>query len=140
MGTVAGKFRVAPIASPWSEGFWAALQGHRLAIQSCATCGRLEHPPTVCCPGCGSFERAWTPVSGGGTLYSYIVCHHATHPTLNDLVPYNVALIDLDEGVRIVSSIVTDDEKSLTGSMGKRVRVEYVDGVDCVLPVFRIVN
>jgi uncharacterized OB-fold protein len=143
MGAVAGKFPVVPVASPWSEGFWAALRDHQLAIQSCASCGRLEHPPTVCCPACGSFERAWPPVSGLGTVYSYIICHHSTHPALNGLVPYNVALIDLDEGVRIVSSIVSDDDddtRALKGAIGKRVRVQYVDGSDCVLPVFRLIE
>jgi uncharacterized protein len=143
MGSVAGKFPVQPIPTPWSEGYWSALSNHQLAIQACAACGRLEHPPTVCCPDCGSFERTWQPVSGLGTVYSYIICHHSTHRALNDLVPYNVATIDLDEGVRMVSSIVSDnddDARSLNGAIGRRVRVDYVDGLDCVLPVFRFIS
>ena len=116
MGTVAGKFPVVPVASPWSEGFWAALRDHQLSIQSCASCGRLEHPPTVCCPSCGSFERSWTPASGLGTVYSYIICQHSTHPALDGLIPYNVALIDLDEGDRAVSLARLEEQETEGGA------------------------
>lgn len=139
-GTVAGKLRVAPMPMPWAEGFWEGLKAHRLSIQACTKCGLLQHPPTVCCPACGSFEHEWKPMSGLGTVYSYIVCHHAAHRALNDLVPYNVATIDLDEGVRVVSAIVTGDGETLDGAIGKRVKVDYVDGPDAVLPIFRFIR
>lgn len=139
MGTAVGKFPVVPVPSPWSEGFWLALKDHQLAIQSCEDCGLLEHPPTVCCPDCGSFSRIWKPVAGTGVVYSYIVCHHPTHPALADVVPYNVAAIDLDEGVRIVSSIILETgHEDLRDCIGKRVKVEYLDTDGYVLPVFRI--
>ena len=58
------------------------------------------------CPGCRSKELGWKKVSGLGTVYSYTVTHQAIHPSLRGRVPWTVIMVDLDEGVRMISHIV----------------------------------
>lgn len=139
-GTVAGKFPVRPLPSPWSAGFWESLAGKTLSIQGCADCGRLEHPPTVSCPSCGSLNREWRPVSGHGTIHSYTICAHAVHPALESLIPYNVIIVDLDEGGRIVSSLVSDTEPPTGEWIDARVQVDFVETDEIILPVFRLLE
>jgi uncharacterized OB-fold protein len=83
--------------------FWDGLKEHRLLIQTCASCGKLRHPPAPACSVCHSLEWTTTESSGRGTLYSFTIHHH---PPLGGMTaPFLVALIALEEGVRIVSNI-----------------------------------
>jgi uncharacterized protein len=100
-----------PFAEPTSltEGFWAAASRHELVVQRCVRCALLRHYPQPMCPGCRSMEWVWVQVSGRGTIYTFTVTYQAFHTAWAGEVPYVVATIELEEGVRLVSDIAVDD-------------------------------
>jgi uncharacterized OB-fold protein len=95
--------RVAPSTSPDTAFFWDGLREHRLLIQRCAGCGALRQPPRPMCPECNSL--AWDTIesSGRGTVYAYVMPQHPRFPMFE--YPYIVALVELAEGVRLVSNL-----------------------------------
>jgi uncharacterized OB-fold protein len=117
---------IKPVTTSWSEEFWRFAQEGELRIQECSTCEVLQHPPLPMCAKCGSKELRWAPVAGVGTVFAATRVNHSVHWLLNDKIPYTVVLVDLDEGVRVVSML--DDESgdvepsSLAGS---RARVAF---------------
>lgn len=95
-----------PIPSVISEPHWAACREHRLMVQRCQHCGAYYFPPSIICPECLSRQVEWTQVSGRGRVFSFIVFHRVYHPGFKEDVPYTVALIELEEGARILSNVV----------------------------------
>lgn len=132
-----GVRRPAPVLTDDNAGYWEALKDRELRIQGCADCGKLRHPPRPMCPHCGSLNKNMVPVSGRGTVYSYAILHHPQAPAFD--YPVLAALIDLDEGVRIVSNLVGVDKDDIR--IGMPVQVEFADAKDgWVIPVFRPVS
>ena len=86
-----------PTPDPESAPFWAATRRHVLTVQRCDGCGTWRFPPRPVCPRCGSVAATWTPTTGLGTLISWTVIHHVTHPAFAAQVPYPVLLVQLDE-------------------------------------------
>jgi hypothetical protein len=76
-----------------------------LAFQACRACGRLQHPPRLACPACGSEDLGWRESSGRGRIYTWTVTHQAFHPAFAGEVPYAIAVTELEEGVRLVSGV-----------------------------------
>lgn len=97
-----------PQPTPDDREYWQYIRERELRIQRCADCGRFRHPPMPCCPSCRSEAVAWVPVSGRGEVFSYTIVHYAPHPALKDAVPFNVAVVLLEDAgdVRIVSNVV----------------------------------
>lgn len=89
-----------------SESAAALLEG-RLLLQRCA-CGELRLPPRAACPKCLATDWTWHAAEGSGRLYSWVVYHVAFHPDFRERLPYNVALVELDEGPRLITNIVDD--------------------------------
>ncbi len=98
------RMRPAPLRTEDNEGYWLAAAEGRLAIQQCCSCTRFHHPPRPMCPDCHSVDLQWTDVAGTGTVYSYALLHHPQHPAFSYPVP--AVLVDLDEGVRVLSNLV----------------------------------
>ena len=98
-----------PLVEPLTEPFWAAAREHRLVIQRCTSCGTFRHLPHVLCGTCQSPAHEWVESAGRGTVYTYIVVVHPVHPAAAAVVPYNVAVVQLDDcGGVLVPSIVVD--------------------------------
>lgn len=117
-----------------SAVFWDAAAEHRLVAQRCTGCGVLRHPPRPMCPHCQSLDFGVAELSGRGTLYSYAVLHHPQHPAFE--YPVLAALVDLDEGIRLVSNIVDIDAADI--EIGMRLEVTFVPTAeDRTVPVFR---
>jgi len=127
--------RPRPQPTEWSEGFWRACREGRLAIQRCDACGRLRHYPQPLCPHCRSSAASWQPVSGRGVVYSYAICHRAFHPAFAVEVPYVVATIELDEGVRMVADLRGVAPDAVRIGMPVRVCFERLDD-EIALPRF----
>ena len=89
--------RAVPVPDRDSAPYWAALADGRLEIQHCRDCGHWTWPARAICSGCHGENLAWEPVSGGGTVHSWIVTHQIYAPDFVDLVPYTVVLVRLDE-------------------------------------------
>jgi uncharacterized protein len=126
--------RQAPIVTDDSAVFWDAAAEGRLVAQRCGTCGKLRHPPRPMCPECHALDVEAVELSGRGTLYSYAVLHHPQHPAFE--YPVLAALVDLDEGVRLVSNLVEVEPADV--AIGMRLQATFVPTTDDrAVPVFR---
>jgi uncharacterized protein len=126
--------RPAPILTDDNDVFWAEAAAGRLVAQRCGDCGRLRHPPRPMCPYCQSLAVEIAALSGLGALYSFAVLHHPQHPAFD--YPVVAALVDLDEGIRLVSNVtdVATDELRI----GMRLSVHFAPASDgASVPVFR---
>jgi uncharacterized protein len=128
-----------PLASEDSAEFWEGTKRGELLVQRCVDCGHLRFPPAAICARCWSLESTWQRTSGGGRIYTFIVVHRPQHPAFFEDVPYNVAIVELDEGPRLHTRIVGTPNEELT--IGLRVAVAFakVDD-DVTLPYFEVVN
>src|SRR5690606_4636248 len=90
-----------PAISEDTEFFWNGVRDGELRVQQCSECSALSHPPKPICSACGSFELGHLAVSGAGTVYSHVTFHKPPSPGFDE--PYNVSVIELAEGVRLVS-------------------------------------
>jgi uncharacterized OB-fold protein/acyl dehydratase len=95
--------------------FWEGLEQGRLLIQRCVSCGRLRHPPGPMCPWCQSLEWNALEASGRGTVYSYVVAHHPPVPPFE--YPNLIALVELEEGTRLISNLVGADRDDVEVGM-----------------------
>ena len=96
---------IRPSADALDEPFWRSIGEGKLRLQRCAKCGCFRHPPQPICARCASFEDEWVEASGEATLYSFTIVHHPVHPAVETWVPYATGLVELAEGVRMVSLI-----------------------------------
>jgi len=126
--------RPAPIVTEDSAAFWDAADEGRLVAQRCAKCGRLRHPPRPMCPECRSLDVEMVTLSGRGTVYSYAILHHPRHPAFE--YPVLAALVDLEEGIRLVSNLVGVARAEIRIGMPVEVEFAATDGGHRV-PVFR---
>lgn len=113
---------------PPSEGLageyfsWHAVGEFRL--QRCRVCRRWLHPPNVCCPDCASFELDWEIASGRGHVYTWTVTHYPFHPAFAGDIPYVTAVVETDEGPRVLSSLFGFSSSKLT--MGLPVQATFI--------------
>jgi uncharacterized OB-fold protein len=101
--------RQEPPISAVSQPFWDATRSKRLVIQHCTACDRAVWFPRVACPHCLSQELEWRESQGSGTIYAVSVQYRPGNAQMRDRVPYAVVLIDMAEGVRIMSNVVGCD-------------------------------
>jgi len=97
--------RFTPSPSGFSADFYAHCARGELRFQRCSGCRGWRHPPRVTCPKCGSEAWAWERSSGRGVLFSWTVTHQALAPGFAEDVPYAVAVVEMEEGVRLVSAL-----------------------------------
>jgi len=123
-----------------SRPYWEGLAQGELRIQRCRTCAKAVFYPRGICPHCYSDQLEWIVASGKGTIYTYTVAHQALGAFAED-VPFVVALVELEEGVRMMSRIVDALARSVT--IGAAVQVTFEKGTgeeDLTLPYFRLVE
>ena len=113
--------------------FWEGVDRGDLLIQRCASCGRLRHPPRPMCPYCQSLEWDTVRSSGRGEVYSYVVPHHPQVPAFD--YPYVVAVVELEEGTRLISNIIDIDPADVHIGLPVEVRFVAVDD-ELTLPLF----
>ena len=136
-----------PVVSRDTKFFWEGMSAGELRIQRCADCGTLRHPPGPMCPACGGFRGVVPPgqqgggfpggyvvAAGTGTVFSYVVHHHP--PVPGKRLPLVIALVELDEGVRVLGEMteIRPDQVRI----GMPVQIEYlrIDD-DLTLPAWR---
>ena len=101
--------RQEPPISAVSEPFWDATRSKRLVIQHCTACDRAVWFPRVACPHCFSQDLVWTESKGEGTIYAVSVQYRPGNAQMRERVPYAVVLVDLAEGVRMMSNVIGCD-------------------------------
>lgn len=129
-----GRPRPRPARSRDNAFFWEGVDERRLLIQRCDGCGRLRHPPGPMCPDCHGFDWEAQEASGRGRVYSFVVAHHPPIPPFD--YPNLIALVELEEGTRIVSNLVGVSPADVAIDMPVEVVFTQVDP-DLVLPLFR---
>ncbi|KUF15936.1 hypothetical protein AT728_13340 [Streptomyces silvensis] len=130
----AGSRRPRPVINRDNAGFWDGVARHELLIQRCTACARLRFPWLPGCNGCGAPEWDTVAAGGDGTVFSYVVLHHPPFPAFDP--PYAVVLVELAEGVRIISELVGVAHGEVRIGMPVRLDFRRVDE-EWELPVFR---
>jgi uncharacterized OB-fold protein len=140
------ELRPRPVVNRDNAGFWEGVARHELLIQRCTGCGTLRFPWLPGCNSCGSPDWDTVEASGEGTVYSYVVMHHPPFPafTASDHAaaaagPFAVGLIELAEGVRIISNVVGVPYDKVRVGMPVRLCFRQYDD-ELVLPVFQEVT
>jgi uncharacterized OB-fold protein len=95
-----------PVIDAVTQPFWDAAAQGRLVVQACEVCGHRQLPAAVTCAECGGRALGWVDVSGRGVVHTFTVLHRAYHPAFADELPYNVSIIELDEGPLLLSNVV----------------------------------
>lgn len=115
--------KTVPIMALNDVPMWESIEEGALKLQVCCDCGHCRYPPAPICPDCLSMEDEWRPVSGTGTVMSWVVFHRKYFDDFPP--PYNAVAVRLDEGPIIVTNLTGPlPEGSL---IGRKVRLEYVD-------------
>lgn len=125
-----------PPPTPTAETlpFWQAARRGELLLQRCAECSRWVFYPRALCPHCWSDRLDWAAASARGTVRSFTVVHKPGHPAWAVAAPYTVAVIDLDEGPRMLSALVGIEPAE--ARVGLAVRARFVEVGDWTLPFF----
>ena len=113
-----------------TAAFWSAAEKRQLVVQRCGACDAFQFYPRPFCLACDAEQLDWVPAAGVGTVYAVTTVHMRVDPALEP--PYVVAVVELDEGPRLVTNLVGDP-----AGIGERVRVAWRerDG-EPPLPVF----
>lgn len=119
---------------PDSAAFWAATTSHELRYQQCRRCGRVVFFTRAVCPQCGCGDLELKLSQGTGTIYSFTVVRRDGQPFFRERTPYVYALVDLDEGFRIASEIVTPDVSRV--AISDRVQLTWEDHDEVSIPLF----
>ncbi len=126
--------RALPQPTPETEHFWEGTRVHELRLQRCDECDHVYFPPRPFCPQCSSRNVSVFRASGRGTLASYVI-NERPHPSFEG--PYSIALVDLEEGPRMMSNIVgcSQTPEALVLDMPLQVMFE-VQNDEITLPMF----
>lgn len=124
-----------PQTQPWSEKFWEGSKEGKLLIQSCKECDSRIFYPRKFCPECWSADLDWVEASGRGTVFTFSTAYDMVEPKFMDELPYTLAYVDLEEGVRLMTRIVDCKPEDITFGMAVEVVFHERDGF--FLPYFR---
>ena len=127
--------RPEPVPLPESLPFWQAARTHKLALPRCRACRQFWFPPSCLCPHCQATIYTWEQVSGRGRVHSFVVVHRASDPAFAAAVPYVPAVVELEEGPRLLSDIVVAKAGRLYCGMPVSVLFEDISA-DFSLPRF----
>lgn len=136
MEYVPGIPLLRPYIDPDNQGFWEGVKQHRLVFQKCKDCGLFVNRPRPMCPRCLSTEKEWVPSEGKGKVYAAVtfVYANAAYPGIK--VPYAVVVVELMEGVRMISNMYDVAPEDV--QIGMPVEVVFDDlADDLTLPKFR---
>ena len=128
-----------PVADLETAPYWEGTKHGKLLIKSCRSCKNAYFYPRNHCPRCWSTDTEWMEASGRGTVYTFTVVYQNDLPPFRDRLPYVVAIVELDEGVRMTSNIEGIDPEQVVCGMPVQVafREEPRGDETIALPVFR---
>ncbi len=131
-----GTSRPVPIPDEISDPFFSGAREGRLMLQQCLDCGAWSWPVRERCPHCFAAKLEWRAASGKGILYTYTIMHQVMHPGFASIAPYNIAQVDLAEGVRVTSNVIGVGNDALRVGMALEAVFEDV-GEGVSIPKFR---
>jgi uncharacterized OB-fold protein/acyl dehydratase len=133
-GGPGGDFVMRPVFSPDTAFFWEGTRQGELRIQQCDDCGALRHPPGPMCVRCGSPSPKYIVASGAGEVFSYVVHHHP--PVPGKTLPLVIALVQLEEGVRLLAEMPDISPDRVSIGMPVQIGFMRIDD-ELSLPVWR---
>jgi len=125
-----------PVLTALNRPYFEATKRGELRLQTCSQCGHVRFPESTHCPRCLSPEAVWTIMSGRGRVWSFIVMHQKYFRSFASDLPYNCALVQLEEGPLMMSTIVDTPAASIHCDMPVTVVFEQATE-DITLPKFR---
>ena len=126
--------RPLPMPSPLEQPYFDGCRDGELRLQTCNNCHQAQFYPRVLCCHCGHHDLSWQPSSGLGVVASFTVARRAVSPAFD--APYVIALVDLEDGVRLMSHVVDVDPETVTVGLPVIVAFETWSE-DLTLPVFK---
>jgi uncharacterized OB-fold protein len=126
-----------PVVSDVNRGFWEGTAAGELRAQRCSR-GHLRLPPAPWCPFCLVDESEWVTLSGRAIVLSRLIFHQAYHPAWKDRLPYNVVLVQLEEGPRMISNVTPLSSQDF--AVGDALEAVFEPEGDIVIPRFRRVG
>ncbi|HEU0003097.1 MAG TPA: Zn-ribbon domain-containing OB-fold protein [Ktedonobacteraceae bacterium] len=127
-----------PVVTGESRPFWEGCKRGILLLQYCETCQHYQFYPRLYCMQCGADTLSWKQASGRGVIYSYTIIRQNKSPEFMHETPYNVAIIQLEEGPRLMSNIVDADPGALQADLPVTVVFDAVSETISV-PRFRLI-
>jgi uncharacterized OB-fold protein len=118
-----------PIADGLTQPYWDAAADGRLLVQRCSACERYQWYPRAHCVVCGAADPAFVEAKGTGRLHTFTVLQKTPNPEFQGDLPYVLAIVELDEGVRVSANVVGVDHAALRCEMP--LQVTFVDGLPC---------
>jgi uncharacterized OB-fold protein len=133
---VAGPRFDIPTPDIETQAFWDGCREGRFLIRHCNACGEDHFYPRPFCPKCWSDDVEWKAATGRGTLYTYSIVHQNDLPPFNERVPYVAAVVELDEGPRVMTNVEGTPFEDLR--VGMPVRVDFKPlGDEITIAIFR---
>ncbi|MGW1027412.1 Zn-ribbon domain-containing OB-fold protein [Streptomyces sp. NPDC002577] len=136
-GTSAAARFDLPEPDAFTRRYWDAAADGQLLLRRCRACGLAHHYPREFCPHCWSEDADWEQASGRATLYTWSVVHRNDLPPFGTRTPYVAAVVDLEEGPRMMTEVVDYEEGALRIGMRLEAAFRAVAGEDFTVPVFR---
>ncbi|SVB39977.1 uncharacterized protein METZ01_LOCUS192831 [marine metagenome] len=130
-----------PVPQGESDYYWEKAKAHELWLRNCGDCDQAYFYPRDICPHCFSRNTSWIQASGKGTLHTFAIVHRAPTPAFRDDAPFVVAMVDLEEGVRMPTNLVEVEPDPANITIGMEVEVVFEDITDEIsLPKFKPAN
>ena len=128
-----------PVANGDSLPYWNAARERKLLIRKCKACNEFHFMPRYLCPTCWSDRLEWVESKGTGKVHSFSIVRRASSAAYAPRVPYVLALIELDEGPRMMANVLGDD--ALSVAIDDQVKVTFEDrGDGALIPQFNLVS
>jgi uncharacterized OB-fold protein len=125
-----------PAMEGFAKEFYGWCEQNQLRFQRCTACGTWRHVPREMCAACGSWQWEWATSSGRGTVFTWTVVARALHPAFQNDTPYAAVVIEMEEGVRLLSQVVDCAPDELAIGMPVEVVFDAVTP-EVTLPKFR---
>lgn len=121
-----------PVPDPVTQPYWDGLKAGELRIQRCRSCEKAVFYPRALCPHCGSRELEWFTCSGRGTLHAFTIAHRGTPAAFKGSTPYVVAMVELEEGARVMTNLVDVEPTPEVVKIGMPVQVVFEKASDTI--------
>jgi uncharacterized OB-fold protein len=125
-----------PAADEASQPFFAGAREGKLMLMRCESCGAFRMPSRDRCDVCWSTDTSWVQASGRGTVYTFGIMHQVYHPGFKEEIPYNISVVELEEGPRMISNVTGCANSAIRVGMPVEVTFEHINA-DVSLPRFR---
>ena len=127
---------IEPVVTDTNRGFWEGTAAGELRVQRCLACEHAGHQSADGYRRCSHANWEWQPLSGRGTVMSRLIFHQSYHPAWKERLPYNVVLVQLEEGPRMISNVAPLSEQGF--AVGDALEVVFEPEGDIVIPRFRL--